>query len=86
MTPAEFPQANAVFGSPKDLEGSCREVRAYTCQVVGGIFDGSIMAVTAWKPSPKELRDLIEGGSVFLSVIGSLPPHYIGTRFEEVVG
>lgn len=83
MIPIDFPQTNTVLKSPPDLEGSCQEIRAYQGEVVGGIWDGSQVVVTAWKPSPEELEELNNGGSVFLHVMGGLPPHYVCTSFEE---
>lgn len=83
MSPSQFPEANVVFGSPSDLPGSCQPIHAFQGQVQGGIFDGSQFVITAWKPTPEELRVLNEGGSVYLCVMGGLPPHYLTTSFEE---
>lgn len=40
--------------------------------------------VVAWKPSQVDLERLSNGASVFLMVIGGLPPHIMGTDFKEV--
>ena len=84
MTPCDFPEANTTFTSPPDLEGSCRDIRAFHGQAQGGIFDGAPQVVVAWRPSDEELRRINEGQPIFLSVMGGLPPHYVGTSFEEV--
>lgn len=85
MIPAEeFPQANTVFNSPPDLEGSCLPIKAHIGQVQGGIFDGSMQCIVAWKPTVEELAELNRGGSIYLAVMGGLPPHCLSTNFEAI--
>lgn len=86
MTPAEFPESNATFKSPPDLPGSCAPIKGLICEAKGGIWDGSMQVVVAWKPSPQELQDLNEGGVIYLSVMGGLPPHFLCTRITEAIG
>lgn len=60
-------------------------IHAYRGEVKVGSVDGSQLVVTAWKPTEEELKDLNDGGSVFLSFIGGLPPHFATTRFEQAI-
>jgi hypothetical protein len=85
MTPTTFPQANATFGPPSDLaESQCHSIPAYVGQIAGSC-DGARVVITAWKPTAAELEQLNAGGVVFLSVLGGLPPHYIGTGFDQML-
>lgn len=86
MKPTEFVQANTVFMSPPDMPGSCEEIKGYVGRLASGPFDGAMLAVVAWKPSEEEIEKIKQGQSIFLSFVGSLPPHYVGTSFEEVTG
>ena len=84
MIPTQFPQANKVFGAPKDLhEEQVRAIPAYLGTVEGGSVDGCPIVVTAWQPTLQEIADIVAGQPVFLSVIGGLPPHFLTTRFEQ---
>lgn len=84
MTPQNFPQANKRFTAPKDLEESqCFTIDAFAGTVERGSVEGSPIVVTCWKPTDDEMAKLVAGGSIFLSVLGGLPPHYLSTSFEE---
>lgn len=84
MIPADFPEANASFRAPVDLEESqCATIPAYRGQVVGGSVDGCDLVVVAWRPTHAELTRINLGLPIFLTVIGGLPPHYLSTSFEE---
>lgn len=84
MTPTAFPEANTKFGPPPDMdETHVRTIPAFRGQIVGGAFDGSIIAIVAWKPSDEELKQLNAGKPIYLSTIGGLPAHYISMSFEE---
>lgn len=83
MTPSDFPDSNSVFGPPPGLEESqCLSIPAYVGEVRGGSCDGLRHVIVAWRPSEEELRDLQQGGLVYLSVIGGLAPHYLSTDFH----
>lgn len=84
MIPVIFPQANARFGPPSDLdESQCMTIHAYLGKVVGCSIDGADQVITAWKPTADELALLNAGQPVFLSCIGGLPPHFITCDFES---
>lgn len=84
MRSVDFPEANKTFGPPADLtEEQCRAIRAHVAPVAGGSIDGAHIIVVAWKPSQEELLELEAGNPVFLTCVGSLPPHFITTSFRE---
>lgn len=84
MTPIQFPEANATFAPPPDLdESQCMTIHAYVGETQGGTVDGANMVVTAWKPSEHELEMLNAGAPVYLTVLGGLPPHMITTSFAQ---
>lgn len=83
MTPVAFPEANAKFGAPPDLEESqCMTIKAYAGRIHGGSLDGENVVVTAWMPSPEEREMIAQGRPIFLSFIGGLPPHYPSLDFN----
>ena len=83
MIPINFPEANARFGPPPDLDNSqCMTIHAYSGVVHGGNLDGSPIVITAWKPTREELEQLNAGGAVYLSVLGGLPAHMLTASFE----
>ncbi len=85
MIPVDFPEANATFLHPPDLEESqCQSVRAYRSTVNSGALDGVPIVVTAWKPSDTDIARITSGQPVFLAFIGTgLPPHLLATSFKE---
>lgn len=86
MTCVGFPEANTVFRAPSDLEESqCSAAPAYKGAVARGSVEGATIVVTAWQPSPAELEQLRNGGLVYLSVLGGLPPHFITTEFNQAI-
>ena len=82
MNPAHFPEANIKLKSPPDMEGSCMEIAAWSGQIMNGMWDGTQAFVTCWEPTPEELEDLNNGGKVYLSVMGGMPPHNLSTIFQ----
>jgi len=87
MTPVNFPEANTRFGPPVDLEESqCMTIPAYLGSVNNqDCVDGANVIVVAWKPSQEELNILMLGGSIYLSVLGGLPPHFLCTDFVTAI-
>lgn len=87
MIPFDFPQANVALGAPRDLdETHIATIPAFMAKIEGqSVFDGSIMTVVAWKPSPDDLVTLLNGGAVYVRMIGGCPPHYLSTTFEEAI-
>lgn len=87
MTPADFPESNANFVPPDTLEESqCGRIRGYVGKIERGSVEGAPVVVTAWKPCPEEIRHLIEGGSVYLSILGGgLPPMMVSTSFKAAI-
>lgn len=84
MTPAKPPITNCVFTAPEDLDVSQVEsIHAYRESIPTGNLEGATFIVVAWKPSPAELQELNEGGLIYLSCLGSLPPHFITTNFGQ---
>jgi hypothetical protein len=84
MIPVSFPEANCKFGPPPDLaESQCMTIHAYRGKVVGGSVDGSDIVVVAWKPGADELKQLVAGKPVLLSMTGGLVPHFLTTNFNQ---
>lgn len=84
MNPIEFPQANVRYGPPPDLEESqCMTIPAYKGTVEGGSVDGCEQVVVAWKPTEHDVERIKNGELIFISMIGSLAPHFLTTSFEE---
>jgi hypothetical protein len=84
MTPTDFEGSNAKFGPPSDLEETqCGTIPAFVSKVQRGSCEGAALVVTAWKPTPDELRQLNDGNPVFLSCLGGLPPHFLTTNLAE---
>lgn len=83
MIPADFPQANIVFGPPAGMDESqvCK-IPAYVGQLKSGNLDGAQFTVVAWLPTSEELLHLQQGQAVYLSVLGGLPPHFLTTDFQ----
>ena len=83
MTPCNMPQANDVFGPPPGLDRSqVRPIAAYHGRAEGGSLDGVEIVVTAWRPSPDEVAEIMAGQPIYLTFIGALPPHTVSTDFE----
>ena len=84
MNPVTFPEANAAYGPPPDLEESqCRTIPAYQGTVEGGSVDGCKQVVVAWRPTDQEIDDIVMGKPVFISMIGGLSPHFLTTDFHS---
>jgi hypothetical protein len=84
MTPVKPPITNCVFTAPEDLDASqVNSIHAYRESIPTGNLEGATFIVVAWQPSPDEIKALQEGGSIFLSCLGSLPPHFLTTKFSE---
>jgi hypothetical protein len=84
MTPTPFPEQNAIYGPPPDLEESqCRSIFAWHGQAMRGSCEGAKLIVVAWKPDERELEALIAGRPVFLSMLSGLMPHFLTTNFQE---
>lgn len=86
MTPAQPPVANKFYTAPESMEESqVGSIHAFESVVPSGNnLEGSPFVVTAWKPSPDELRRLNEGGPVYLTYMGGgLAPHFLSASFAE---
>lgn len=94
MIPIQPPRYNAVFNAPEGMDHTqVFSIHAYknavapgfTQHVFGGevppgsSLDGAPFVVTAWKPTQEELDELNRGGSVYLSCLAVLPPHFLTT-------
>ena len=83
MSPVDFPESNIVFKGPEGLdETQVRPIRGYLGNVERGSMDGVKLAVVGWEPSEEDLVKMIEGGVIYLTVIGGLPPHYLSMDFH----
>jgi hypothetical protein len=86
MQPAEFPESNAKFRHPDDLdESQCYTISGYLGKRIGGNLDGADFVVVAWKPSPEDLDRLNAGHPIYLSCLGGLPPHFLTMSFNDAI-
>lgn len=82
MSPTDFPYSNDIIGPPEGVdESQVMPVPCYIGQLQGGNMDGAQFIITAWKPSPEEVLQIISGGPIYLMCIGGLPPHTLTTTF-----
>lgn len=47
------------------------------CTAVATSVDGNVVIRVAWKPNEIELAQLAQGGTIWLSTWGGLPPHML---------
>lgn len=84
MIPSEFPESNIKMRPPPDLEESqCAVIPAFVGEIEGGSCDGCPLTVVAWRPTTAELEAINHGASIFLSIIGGLPPHFLTVDFHS---
>ena len=84
MMPTDFPESNKVFGPPADLvDSQCARIPAYEGENRTGSCDGLPCVVVAWKPTDREIKDIVAGSPIFMTVLGGLPPHFLTTNFAE---
>jgi hypothetical protein len=84
MTSTDFPQSNKVFGPPAGMtEEQVRSMPAYVGETQVGSCDGSTCVIVAWQPDDREREAIANGSPIFLTCIGSLPPHFLTTNFAE---
>jgi len=85
MIPITFPEANHKFGPPKGYdESQVRTIPAFVGEVNGGSVDGSFQVIVAWKPTKEEVKQLIDGAPIFVTMMGGLAPHALGTSFKSL--
>lgn len=83
MIPQEFEQSNVILGPPKGLnETHVKSLPMFRGETKQGPFEGGEFFVSVWKPTPLELEQLVEGGFVYLTMLGNVPPHVLTTSFE----
>lgn len=83
MKPAEFPEANTIFGPPDGMAvDQVHPIHSWLGSVNGGSLDGMSLVITAWRPTPEEIEQLKNGGLVYIAMIGGLMPHNLNTDFE----
>lgn len=87
MNPENFPQANCSYHAPEDLaESQVLTIKAYKGVVApGSSMDGARIIVTCWRPDACELERIKNGGPIFLTTFGGLPPHFLSTDFAEAI-
>lgn len=70
----DFPEANHSFARPKGTtEHQCGTLRVQygLTQIEGQDFT---VSVSAWKPTPDEIKKIVDGGLVYLNVYGNSHP------------
>lgn len=82
MIASDFPQANQTIGEPQGWDRSqCQPIRAFVCMIDKGNLEGSPAVVTAWKPTEEEIKQIVEGGLIYVAFISDgLPPHFLATH------
>jgi hypothetical protein len=84
MSPAKFPEVNANYGPPSDLEESqCRTILAYRGQIEGGSCDGLDCVVVAYHVDEATLATLKRTGLIYFTMVGGLAPHYPSLSFHD---
>ncbi len=84
MNPVDFPESNMPFGAPSGWdESQCATIRAFAGPIQGGSLDGEHQVIVAWTPTAQELKDIVNGKPIFISMIGGLMPHYLCTSFAD---
>ena len=69
--------ANHCFGKPDSMtDDECHALRVRVERVQ---FEGgeALQFVSAWHPTPEELKRLNEGAAVYLGVVGHQPPVWL---------
>lgn len=84
MTSDIPPKHNAVFKAPDDMDQSqVHSIPAFKGTIPhGSNLDGADFVVVAWRPDAEDLKRLLEGGMVYLTCLGGLPPHFLSTYFS----
>lgn len=59
-------------------------IPACITDIAGGSVDGHTAVVVAWQPNELDKLRISQGEPIFLSMLGGLAPHVIGTSFEDV--
>lgn len=86
MTPIQFPECNAMFGPPEGMaESQVMTIPAYVTQAIGGSVDGCRVAIVAWQPTEEEREKISTGAPIFISFIGTLPPHFPSVTFKQAL-
>lgn len=73
---AEWPGCiRQVFGAPVGTEDSVE-----ACEALVDLTPGEQQVHVAWQPGEDDLARLANGGTVWLTVLGGLPPHFLSVR------
>lgn len=84
MTPTTFPECNAQFTAPPDLdESQVQTIPAFIGTVTHGSMDGSEVCVVAWMPTKEDVEKICRGLPIFITMVGGLAPHYPSMSFDE---
>lgn len=69
--PIKFPEANHIFGKPKDMtDEQCSSLHTF----VGTSSDNFPLIISKWQLSEKEIEILNTTGCIYLTVIGKNQP------------
>lgn len=83
MNPIEPPHANQHFKAPPGMDASqVMTIPAYHAEIKDGNLAGMPVTVTAWQPTPDDVKRINAGKPIYLSFVGGLPPHFPTTRFS----
>jgi hypothetical protein len=84
MNPIKFDECNTFFGPNTEMEDvKCEITPAWVGDAEGGSLDGLRMAVCAYKLDEHELKEILEGGYIYVTMVGGLSMHYMSTNFHD---
>jgi hypothetical protein len=86
MIPIKTVHCNKVYGPPEGMdESQVHTIHTHEKEIVGGNIDGSLIVTTAWQLTTEDVERLnANGGVVYASFVGGLPPHRLVTSMQEV--
>lgn len=87
MTPTNFPETNVTFTAPEDLdESQVGSIPAHHGIIEQGSLAAHPIVVTAWRPTPEELEEIIMGNPIYVTTLGQrIPPQMLTTNFKAAV-
>jgi hypothetical protein len=85
MEPVKFPQADRIFGAPKEQQSQVLPIYGRRLVIDQGPFEGLIADVVAWKPSAEDLAKLNAGEPVFISFYGGVIVHSVSVEFPFTI-
>jgi hypothetical protein len=84
MVPINFPEANIIYRAPDGLdESQVGAVHGWAGEITGSNMDGAISSVIAWQPSEDDIKKIVQGQPIFITMIGGCAPHLLSMSFHE---